>query len=135
MGIGFRMNNKAIFLDRDGVLNQSIVVHGKPYPPASLKDVVIPPDVPHALQSLKSAGYYLIGITNQPDVARKKTSKEEVIEIHEFLIKELHLDDILVCYHDDNDACSCRKPKPGLFLEAAHRYQIDVTKSYMIGDR
>ncbi|NBX85324.1 MAG: HAD family hydrolase [Gammaproteobacteria bacterium] len=135
MGIGLRMINKSIFLDRDGVLNQSIVIDGKPFPPSSLQDLVIPKDVPDALVRLKAAGFYLIGITNQPDVARQKTSKECVLEIHQFLIKKLRLDDILVCLHDDKDGCSCRKPKPGLIFEAAKKYHIDCSQSYMIGDR
>jgi D-glycero-D-manno-heptose 1,7-bisphosphate phosphatase len=135
MGISLRMTNKAIFLDRDGVLNQSFVIDGKPFPPSSLQDLVIIEDVPDALKRLKTAGFYLIGITNQPDVARQKTSKAAVSEIHQFLIKELGLDDIFACFHDDSDVCSCRKPKPGLIFEAAKKYHIDCSQSYMIGDR
>lgn len=126
---------KAIFLDRDGVLNSAIVKNGKPYPPASLSELVIPSDVPEALSSLKSAGFMLIGATNQPDVARGKTPRTLVEAINAEIMKLCPLDEIRVCYHDDADNCLCRKPFPGLILEAANDYSIDLQQSYMIGDR
>src|SRR5689334_15252763 len=101
--------NKAIFLDRDGVLNHAVIKDGKPYPPANLNELTIPPDAKAALQKLKEAGYYLIGVTNQPDVARGKTTKDIVLEINNELKNILPLDDIHVCFHDDADNCHCRK--------------------------
>lgn len=129
------MKRKAVFLDRDGVLNAAIVKNGKPYPPASLEEVVIPEDVQAGLAALKSAGYLLIGATNQPDVARGTTAKSIVESINAKLMATLNLDEIRVCYHDDQDQCQCRKPLPGLLIEAAHQYNVDLTKSIMIGDR
>lgn len=126
---------KAIFLDRDGVLNNAIIHNGKPYPPASLSEVTIPEDVPHALKLLRTEGFLLIGATNQPDVARGKTTQQTVEEINDFLMSKLSLNDIRVCYHDDHDQCECRKPRPGLLLDAARDYQIDLKNSFMIGDR
>lgn len=126
---------RAVFLDRDGVLNNSMVRDGKPYPPASLAEVVLPSDAYTALQLLKSLGYLLIGATNQPDVAKGITSKNIVESINAKLMTELPLDEIRVCYHDDNDKCNCRKPLPGLLIEAAELYSIDLKKSFMIGDR
>ena len=126
---------KAVFLDRDGVLTQVVLNSGKPLPPASLKDVVIPADVAAGLKRLKQAGFLLIVVTNQPDVARHQTSLDVVTQINQYLRESLPLDDIFVCYHDDAHLCLCRKPKPGLLLEAAKRYQIDLSKSFMIGDR
>lgn len=126
---------KAIFLDRDGVLNAAVVRHGKPFPPASVEDVIIPSDVLPALVQFKKLGFLLIGITNQPDVARGITTREKVEEINLFLMQKLPLLEIKVCYHDDAKKCDCRKPLPGLLLQAAQEHQIDLTKSVMIGDR
>jgi D-glycero-D-manno-heptose 1,7-bisphosphate phosphatase len=129
------MQRKAIFLDRDGVLNSAIIRDGKPYPPASLSELHIPDDVPLALSELKSAGFMLIGATNQPDVARGTTPRTLVEAINTEIMKTCPLDEIRVCYHDDADACKCRKPLPGLLFDAAYDYVIDLKQSIMIGDR
>jgi D-glycero-D-manno-heptose 1,7-bisphosphate phosphatase len=126
---------RAVFLDRDGVLNRALLVEGKPLPPASLLEFEILPGVAQACKALKEAGFLLIVVTNQPDVARG-TQKREVVEaINDALLTELALDDIKVCYHDDRDQCSCRKPLPGLLMEAAREWQIDLSSSFMVGDR
>lgn len=129
------MKVKAIFLDRDGVLNHAIVKNGKPYPPASVDEVTIPADAEASMQALKQAGYLLIGATNQPDVPRGVTKKETVEAINQRILAALPLHEIRVCYHDDADACECRKPLPGLLLQAAEEYNIDLQQSFMIGDR
>jgi len=126
---------RAVFLDRDGVLNRALVRDGKPYPPRSVKEVKILPGVRGALRKLKGAGFLLICVTNQPDVARKKLSRKTVEAIHSFLLKTLCLDEIMACYHDDKDKCRCRKPLPGMLLDAAKKYSIDLGKSFMAGDR
>lgn len=133
--MGVRGLKKAIFLDRDGVLNQVKLRDGKPYPPANLQELIIPEDVPDALTLLKSQDYLLVGATNQPDVARGITSRDIVQAIHTQLMALLPLDEIRVCYHDDHDHCLCRKPLPGMLLAAAEEHGIDLTKSIMIGDR
>jgi len=136
MGILPRMREKkAVFLDRDGVLNNVILKKGKPHPPATLAELSLCEDVLPALQILKSLEYLLIVVTNQPDVARKLTPLDTVQEINATLMKLLPLDDICVCYHDDSDGCACRKPAAGLLLQAALEYNVDLEKSYMIGDR
>ncbi|HEX4045689.1 MAG TPA: HAD-IIIA family hydrolase [Gammaproteobacteria bacterium] len=129
------MPQKAIFLDRDGVLNDTIIKQGKPYPPASLAELTIAADVLPALQLLKSHNCLLIGATNQPDVPRGITLRSTVESINQHLLTILPLDTIRVCYHDDQDACACRKPAPGLLLQAATDYHIDLSQSVMIGDR
>lgn len=126
---------RAIFLDRDGVLNDAIVKDGKPYPPSSLQEVAIASDVLPALQALKDQGFLLLGATNQPDVARGKTERSLVETINAELMRQLPLDEIRVCYHDDADQCECRKPAPGLLLQAAAAHQVDLQQSFMIGDR
>jgi D-glycero-D-manno-heptose 1,7-bisphosphate phosphatase len=129
------VKRKAVFLDRDGVINRALVSGGKPHPPAGIKEIELLPDVESALHQLKEAGYMLIVITNQPDVARGSMKRETVEEIHVWLSGGLPLDEIRTCYHDDSDECPCRKPKPGAILDAARNYGIDLSKSYMIGDR
>jgi len=128
-------SNRAVFLDRDGVLNRSLLKDGNPYPPPSLKELEILPYVPEALAILKNAGFLLICVTNQPDVARGKQKKEIVEAIHKKLLNLLCLEEILTCYHDDRDHCQCRKPLPGLLLKAAEKYSIDFSQSFMVGDR
>jgi D-glycero-D-manno-heptose 1,7-bisphosphate phosphatase len=125
----------AVFLDRDGVINRAMIRDGKPYPPARLEDVDVLPGTISSLQLLRAAGYILIGITNQPDVARGKQSREVVESINSMIQSRLPLDEIFVCYHDTIDNCDCRKPKPGLILQAAEKYGVDLSQSWMVGDR
>jgi D-glycero-D-manno-heptose 1,7-bisphosphate phosphatase len=127
--------NRAVFLDRDGVINRAYVRNGKSYPPAALGEVEILPGVELALKNLKAAGYLLIVVTNQPDVATGKTTRTVVDQINKFLADTLPLDEFRTCYHDDRDCCQCRKPLPGALLEAASHHQIDLGKSFMVGDR
>lgn len=135
MGIGTAMKNKAIFLDRDGVLNEVVLRFGRPYPPANIDELSIPSDVQPGLIKLKNAGYLLIVVTNQPDAARKKTTVAVIESINQVLKDTLPLDDVRICYHDDVDHCLCRKPKPGLITQAALDHGVDLSASYMIGDR
>ncbi len=127
--------SKAVFLDRDGVINRAVVREGKPYPPKDLAGMEILPGVKDALIRLKAAGYLLVVVTNQPDVARRTTKRETVEEINDFLRTALPIDDVRTCYHDSGDACDCRKPKAGLILSAAAEHGIDLAGSFMVGDR
>ncbi|MBI4319990.1 MAG: HAD family hydrolase [Chloroflexi bacterium] len=127
--------HRAVFLDRDGVLNQAVIKDGKPYPPSSLAELELTPDARGPLETLKAAGFLLIGITNQPDVARGTMSREVVEAINARILAALPLQEILVCYHDDGDHCDCRKPAPGLLLRAAAQNDVDLSRSYMVGDR
>lgn len=135
MGIGSVMQHKAIFLDRDGVLNAAIIKDGKPYPPASINELIIPFGVLDALTNLKKAGFLLIAATNQPDVARGKVTRTSVELINNALMSQLPLDDLRVCFHDDAEHCACRKPAPGLLQAAALDHHIHLNNSFMIGDR
>jgi D-glycero-D-manno-heptose 1,7-bisphosphate phosphatase len=131
-----RRRNRAVFLDRDGVLNRSYVHEdGKSHPPASPAEVEIFPGVPAACLDLRTAGFLLIMVTNQPDVARKTQPRKVVEDINEILRQRLALDEIMVCYHDNADNCPCRKPKPGLLLKAADLWGVDLQASFMVGDR
>jgi D-glycero-D-manno-heptose 1,7-bisphosphate phosphatase len=126
---------RAVFLDRDGVINRPILRDGKPYPPPSLADLRVLPGVREACQKLREAGFVLILVTNQPDIARGTRSAREVTEINSRLQRYLQFDDVRVCPHDDSERCQCRKPKPGLLLEAARTWNIDLASSFMVGDR
>jgi len=128
---------KAIFLDRDGVINRALTRDGKPYPPSSLPEFEILPGVAEACARLKQAGFLLVVATNQPDVGRG-TLKQEVVEsIHSQMCRGLPIDRVEVCYHPGKAAseCDCRKPKPGMLLRAARELSIDLARSFMVGDR
>jgi D-glycero-D-manno-heptose 1,7-bisphosphate phosphatase len=136
MGIDLgKMARRAVFLDRDGVINAAIVRDGKPYPAESVAETVLVKRAETLLERLRERGFLLIVVTNQPDVRRGTLSREKVQEIHRFLAAKLPLDDFFVCYHDDEDHCACRKPLPGLLFEAGERHGIDMARSYLIGDR
>jgi D-glycero-D-manno-heptose 1,7-bisphosphate phosphatase len=125
---------RAVFLDRDGVLNRAVIRGGRPYPPTSLDTFEILPGVPEAVRRLHEAGFLLIGATNQPDVARGTQRREVVDAMNSRLLAEMPISAILVCYEDGDD-CARRKPNPGLLLEAAETFDIDLSASFMVGDR
>ena len=125
----------AVFLDRDGVLNEAFVRDGVPTPPRSLDEFRVLPDVAAACSDLKRAGFVLVVVTNQPDVARGTLTSAEVDRMHERLRSLVPLDEICVCLHDDSDVCTCRKPQPGMLLEAAARLNLDLARSASVGDR
>ena len=133
MGIGSKI--KAVYLDRDGVINKAIVIDGKPYPPSSLKELELIEGVKEGLKALKDSGYKLFVVTNQPDVARGKTALESVLQINNYIVTELGIDEVYCCFHDDEENCKCRKPKPGMILKASEKWNIDLDLSFMIGDR
>ena len=133
--LGEKKLSRAIFLDRDGVINRAVVREGKPYPPENLAALEILPGVPDAMRLLRDAGWLLVVVTNQPDVARGTALRADVEEINQYLQGHLPINKIYTCYHDSIDCCSCRKPSPGAILYAAKIYEVDLSNSYMIGDR
>lgn len=126
---------KAVFIDRDGVINNTLIINGRPHPPKCWQETMILPGVQQAVDLMHSAGWILIVITNQPDVARGKTTRVEVEKINSFIKSELPPLIIRTCFHDESDNCMCRKPKPGAIITAALDYDIDLSASYMVGDR
>ena len=126
---------RAVFLDRDGVINRGVVRDGEPFAPFSLAEFEILPGVPEALHKLRAAGFLLVVCTNQPDVARGQGTRAQVEAIHAALRATLPVDDVRVCYHDDPDECACRKPKPGMLVAAAVEHEVQLARSFMIGDR
>ena len=127
--------NKAVFLDRDGVLNKAYVRNGKPYSPDTIEEMIIVPDAAGALERLRRHGFRLIVATNQPDIARGRLTRAQVDAMNGYIVSKLPLDGIEMCTHDDADHCDCRKPRPGLLVHAAERDGIDLAQSFMVGDR
>lgn len=125
-----------VFLDRDGVINRVVIgADGVPHPPSSVEDVELLPGVEDACDMLRAMGHVLVVVTNQPDVARGTQSRAAVEAINALVCDRLGIDHVCVCYHDDHDGCTCRKPQPGLIVEAARDLGIDLTASFMVGDR
>ncbi len=126
---------RAVFMDRDGVLIEAIVRDNKPYAATSAEDVRIIAGVREACADLRKQGFLLFLVTNQPDVARGKISRNFVDAVNNGLVAQLGLDGARVCDHDNTDNCPCRKPKPGLITQAAAEFGVDLNASYVIGDR
>ena len=124
-----------MFLDRDGVLNRPIIRDGRPYPPATLEEFSILPGVLEACENLRRAGFILLVVTNQPDIARGVQDRAVVDEMHAVLLRTLPIDAVYVCPHDDADGCGCRKPGPGMLLEAGRDRNLNLGRSIMVGDR
>jgi D-glycero-D-manno-heptose 1,7-bisphosphate phosphatase len=129
------MARRAVFLDRDGVLNRGLLRDGRLMPPRAVDELQVLPGVSDALRLLADAGFLRIVVTNQPDVARGTQTREAVDAINDALARQLPLDEILTCFHDNADACDCRKPKPGLLLRAAAAHDVELARSFMVGDR
>jgi D-glycero-D-manno-heptose 1,7-bisphosphate phosphatase len=122
----------AVFLDRDGVINRALVRERRPYPPRGVEELEVLPGVPEALGRLKAAGFALVVVTNQPDVARGRLTEQNLRALHDHLLALLPLDEFRACCHDDADGCTCRKPKPGLLTRPPLH---DLSRSVMVGDR
>ena len=122
-------------MDRDGVINRVKLVNGRPHPPSNIEEVKILDGVNDAVTLLKRKGFALVVITNQPDVARGISTQSSVDEINSFIKSSLELEHFYICSHDNDDHCKCRKPAPGLIIRAAHELDIDISKSFFIGDR
>ena len=130
-------NRPAIFLDRDGTLNVQVVREGKPYPPQSLAEFRLFEDVPAACRELAAAGYALVVATNQPDVGRGDQQQAVVEAMHERLRSLVpEITRVEVCYDPGRGEPSLRrKPEPGMLLDAARELNLDLTRSWMVGDR
>ena len=133
-----RGGQRAVFLDRDGVINRPLIRSGRPYPPAALAEFEILPDVPEACWLLEKLGFILVVATNQPDVGRGTLAREAVETIHAWLVQQLPIARIMTCFHGGaayGDPCDCRKPLPGMLFQAAETLKINLAASFMIGDR
>lgn len=136
MGVAAVNGRRAVFLDRDGVLNRALTdSEGRVRPPSSAAQLEILDGTPEATALLRRAGFLVIVVTNQPDVARGTQRRAVVERINDAVARAVGVDEMLVCYHDDGDDCRCRKPRPGMLLDAAARWDIHLPSSFMVGDR
>jgi D-glycero-D-manno-heptose 1,7-bisphosphate phosphatase len=126
---------RAVFLDRDGVINKAFVIEGVPSPPKNLSDVEVIVGVKEAIKLLNKNRFEIVVVTNQPDVARGVVTRESVELINSYLGHELGIEHFYTCFHDDLEACVCRKPMPGLLQNAARELNLDLKDSFMVGDR
>jgi len=126
---------RAVFLDRDGVLNRIVDRDGGPGSPRNLAEFQLIDGVPEACARLKAAGFVLACVTNQPELARDQLTPDNLAAIHGELRQNLPLDDLRFCPHDDADGCPCRKPKPGMLMDLATALDLDLSRSIMVGDR
>ena len=124
----------AVFLDRDGVVNEVVFRNGKPASPRSLDEFIWGEGIAEAVKRLKAASFRVFVVTNQPDIARKKLEAKILEQISETIRQSLPIDDLLVCPHDDSDQCVCRKPRSGMLISLAAQWQIDLNRSFIIGD-
>jgi D-glycero-D-manno-heptose 1,7-bisphosphate phosphatase len=126
---------KAVFLDRDGVINATVVRRGKPRAPQDLSEWVWIEGVHETLAELRARGYLLVVVTNQPDVSRGWQTREQVEVFHQLVERTLPVARIYACFHDSAELCACRKPKPGMLLAARAEFGIELGSSFMVGDR
>ena len=125
----------AVFLDRDGVINLAYTRSGKPYPPKDLSQLIILTGVEESVKKLRKFGFEVVVVTNQPDISHGNSSYEMVHKLHKEIEFITGIENFYICPHIEVDNCSCRKPMPGLLLEAAKNLSLDLNKSYMVGDR
>ena len=126
---------RAVFLDRDGVLVVPIFREGRSFAPTNLREFSIYPDAAKCVNLLKRAGFAVVVVSNQPDVGAGRVSRRFVEEMNARLSDAMPIDVVKVCYHTRDQRCTCRKPLPGMLLEAAAELEIDLSASIMVGDR
>lgn len=126
---------KAIFFDRDGVLNYTLLIKGKPCAPRTIKDFKIVSSAKSVLDNLVSLNYLVFVVTNQPDVGNGYVKKKIVEKMHNIILNQLPVNRIFVCYHSQNENCSCRKPKTGMLEQAKNVFDFDLENSFLVGDR
>lgn len=125
----------AVFVERDGVLNEVRIAGRSQMPPLRLEEFQIREGVREPLEKLKAAGYLILVTTNQPSVGGGLLPRRELDRMHATLRRALPIDDILLCAHEESDRCNCRKPGAGLFTEAAFRWHLDLERSFTISDK
>lgn len=126
---------RAVFLDRDGVISANTWRRDRWRAPINFKEFRILPDVPISISRLKAMGFLCVVVTNQPEVGSGEIPAHVLSKMHRLLRASIEIDDIFTCIHVRSENCRCRKPKPGLIQEASMKWNIDMARSYMIGDR
>ena len=125
----------AVFIERDAILNEVRVGPKHQITPTSVAEFRLIPEALEPLNQLKAAGHLMIVTTNQPGVSRGTLPRRELDRMHDLLRRFFPIDDLMLCTHDEADRCPCRKPKPGLLIEAAFKWHIDLDRSFVISDK
>jgi D-glycero-D-manno-heptose 1,7-bisphosphate phosphatase len=128
------VTERAVFLDRDGVINEIVWREGRPESPRNLGELILNDGIQETVQKLKDHGFRIIVVSNQPDLARGKITQDVLDLMAHRIRQEIPVDDFCICPHDDYHQCSCRKPKPGMLINAALGWNISLSSSFMIGD-
>ncbi len=129
------MVRKAVFLDRDGVINRSLIVNGKPKAPINYKDFIFLPNSKKSINLLIKNNYLVFVVTNQPDIGNKKILISEINLMHDKIMQQTKIEKIFMCPHSQKKNCDCRKPKIKFLLFAKKNYNLDLSKSFVVGDR
>ena len=128
------MKNKCLFLDRDGVINIPLIKKNKPIAPTSIEQFKLYKNLYKTLKYIKNMNYFIIVITNQPELSRGNLSLNTLKKMHKIIYDELPIDDIFVCSCIESYSCKCYKPKPKMLYDAKKKYNLDLNKSYFLGD-
>ena len=135
-GPGGRERRRAVFLDRDGVLAEAIVrADGNPYAPTRVRDFALVADAGQQVRRLHDAGFLCVVFTNQPELANGELRAEDLAEMHRQLRAAIPLDEVYVCPHDKSEGCRCHKPAIGMIEDAVAQWNVDLARSYVVGDR
>jgi D-glycero-D-manno-heptose 1,7-bisphosphate phosphatase len=125
----------AVFIERDGILNKPLIERQQQVTPLTCNQFQLNTEVAPLLNEMKASGLMLIVTTNQPGLSRGYQSRGELDRMHRLLRSTFAVDDLMVCPHEDADRCPCRKPKPGLLLEASYKWRVDLNRSFVISDK
>jgi D-glycero-D-manno-heptose 1,7-bisphosphate phosphatase len=128
------MMNRAVFFDRDGVINKVILRDGKPYSPRKLEEFILNEGIGEAVDRLRGRGFKVFIVSNQPDVTRGEITQSLLDLMTQQIRREISVDEIYICPHDDQQGCLCRKPKPGMLFQAMWEWDINLKTSFLIGD-
>ena len=123
-----------VFLDRDGVINNIVWRQGQAVSPRTFSEFVLADGIQEAVKRLKTVDLPIFVVTNQPDIARQKMEPEALDQMTAAIYQALPIDDLRICPHDNDDDCACRKPRPGMLIELAAQWQIDLSCSFIVGD-
>src|SRR6266568_1486883 len=126
---------QAVFIERDGVLNEVRVERQNQVSPLTLEEFKLNKEAVPLVKQLKTAGLVVVATTNQPGLSRGYQSRRALDRMHDFLRRQLPIDDVLVCPHDENDDCNCRKPKAGLISEARFKWRLNLDRSFVVSDK
>lgn len=130
-----KIKNRAVFLDRDGVINKVVFRDSeKPSSPWKFEEFELLPNIKEPLEELSLMNCHLFVVSNQPDISRGFIEPGTIEKINAIIYEQFPVQEIAICPHDDHHRCHCRKPKPGMLIDLSKKWGIDLGKSFLIGD-